>query len=220
MSRRDLRKRWVTEVLRSERIGDACRVLLLAMAQQMTDSGAVSMRRDDLAAILNRHPRRVAERMAEARQAGFLDLLAGGHRGRPVEYAAKIPAAGKGAGERHPIAGKGAGERTPGSAPFPRSADLDPERAPIQKQSASVSERLAVEVRRERRDDHHGSRAEREHGEMKDGIKGGWAQTPAATAAADLGHDATTDAAPTRQRRQLRTARTRETEHGEVSRDR
>ncbi|MGI8680655.1 MAG: hypothetical protein ACR2JO_00675 [Mycobacteriales bacterium] len=186
MTRRNVRDRWTVEVLRSEQVGDACRVLLLTMALEMAERGTVSVERRTLAAALNRHPQRVAERIAEAREAGLLDLVSGAHRGRPAQYVAVIPSA-----ESVPVSGtqsrgKGTGERYALAVRIPRSADVDSERAPIRESSASVSEHLAVVQHRERRDDHDGARALGEHDESKSRGEAQNSTTPVTVAAAVL----------------------------------
>ncbi len=168
MSRRNVRDRWTVEVLQSDRIGDGCRVLLLVMARGMTAGGVVSVRRDQLAETLGRHPQRVAERIGEAKRAGLLDQTGGGHRGHAAEYRATIrPAESvRDIGTQSPESVRDIGTR--GAVRNPRSAASESERVPIEKDCVSVSEHLAVDEGRERRDDHDGSRAEPEHND-KDG---------------------------------------------------
>ncbi len=108
MRRRGLRDRWADEVERSDRIGNACRVLLLAMARRMTDAGSVSIPREQLAEMLNTYPSRITERIVEAKRAGLLDQTGGGYRGRTASYVAVLPAR-KVTGERSPIAANGDG---------------------------------------------------------------------------------------------------------------
>lgn len=106
MKRRGLRDRWEAEVFRSKAIGDACRVLLLAMARHMTDGGSVSIPRDQLAAVIGKHSSRVTAHIAEARQAGLLDQTGPGFRGRTACYVAVLPAP-KVTGDQSPFAEKG-----------------------------------------------------------------------------------------------------------------
>jgi len=163
MRARTVRDRWEAEVLRSGRIGDACRVLLMLMARQMSDTGMVAAKREDLAETIGRHPQRVAERIAEARSAGLLDLIAAGKKGHPAEYSAVIPAAGLRTDLQYAIDRKRTGLRYAKSVRNPRSDPADSERVPIEKDSASVSEHVAVNQHRERRDDHDGNRASLDH---------------------------------------------------------
>ncbi len=102
MSRpKDVRGRWVAEIRSSSKIGDACRVLLMVMADDMTERGYVSVPREKLAKAIGRHPQRVTERIAEAITKGYLVRLQTGHRGRAGEkgmtssYAASFPASGQ-----------------------------------------------------------------------------------------------------------------------------
>lgn len=117
MTRRAVRDRWIVEVLRSDRIDAACRVLMLALATSMTEKGAVSVPRDILAAMLDRHPSRITERIVEAKRAGLLDQTGRGHRGRSATYQAVLPS-GKVTGERSPMARKVTGERSPEPVTF------------------------------------------------------------------------------------------------------
>lgn len=89
--RRGLRARWRAEVVRSPRITDSVRVVLLVLAEHMTDAGYVSVPRSRLAAELNRSPRRITERIEKAREAGFLDVVRRGMPGRTAEYVATMP---------------------------------------------------------------------------------------------------------------------------------
>lgn len=116
-SRNGIRERWIAEVLRADYIGDACRVLLLVLARNMTDRGAVSVPRHKLATMLGKPERRISERIAEAVKAGLLSRLGGGYRGRTAEYMAYLPGR-KGAGRQHSLSGKDAGTGVPETAPF------------------------------------------------------------------------------------------------------
>lgn len=108
MSARDgLRDRWIAEVYRADYIGDACRVLMLALAMMMTDRGHVTIQRHVLADTLGKHERRISERLSEACAAGLLDR-SGGYRGRTTEYTAYMPTR-KGCGSTAPNQGKGCG---------------------------------------------------------------------------------------------------------------
>jgi hypothetical protein len=88
-----VRNVWVAEVRRSTEIGDACRVLLLTMAAEgMTEKGYVSIPRARLAELLNRHPQRITERIAEAVKVGFLVRVGGkAHEGKTASFAANFP---------------------------------------------------------------------------------------------------------------------------------
>jgi len=168
VSRRNVRERWIAEVLRTERIGDACRVLLLVMARHMSDTGIAAITRDQLAAIIGRHPQRVAERISEARRCGLLNVLSAGTKARPTEYIAVIPASESRTDVQYAIDRKRTGLRYAKSVRNPRSAAAESERVPIRESSVSVSEHLAVDQGREPRTDHDDSRAKGDHDD-KDG---------------------------------------------------
>jgi len=92
MSRRDgFRDRWRVEVIRSARISDSVRVVLIVLAGRMTDAGYVSVPRTELSALIGRSPRRITERIEKAREAGYLDQVRRGRPGRTAEYQAILP---------------------------------------------------------------------------------------------------------------------------------
>jgi hypothetical protein len=78
-------------VISSARISDSVRVVLIVLADEMTDTGYVSVPRQRLAALLNRSPRRITERLEKAREAGYLDVVQRGRPGRTAEYQATLP---------------------------------------------------------------------------------------------------------------------------------
>lgn len=82
---------WRRVVLASPRITDSTRVLLLELAEHMEPDLTVSMPRVELAAALNRSERRIAERIAAAHEAGFLDTVSPGYRGHTAVYIATFP---------------------------------------------------------------------------------------------------------------------------------
>jgi hypothetical protein len=88
--RAGLRDRWRVEVLRTKSVPDACRVLLLVLADHMTDAGYVSIPQATLAQILDVHPRRITERVTQAKRANLLHQR-GGYSGRTSEYIALLP---------------------------------------------------------------------------------------------------------------------------------
>jgi DNA-binding Lrp family transcriptional regulator len=92
-------------------------VLLLLMADTMTDRGLVSVPQERLADQLGVEPRRVKARIAEAKAARLIDRVGGGYSGRTAEYIAIIPAR-LGTAQRTPISGKGAGLRHPLNGPL------------------------------------------------------------------------------------------------------
>lgn len=164
MRRRGLRDRWADEVERSDRIGNACRVLLLAMARRMTDAGSVSIPREQLAEMLNTYPSRITERIVEAKRAGLLDQTGGGYRGRTASYVAVLPAK-KVTGERSPIAANGDGQAvtisghlSEGSDGATRPGKVTGERSP----NAGAHVRVPYE-RRETEPNHDDSGAPLDH---------------------------------------------------------
>ena len=72
VSRRD---EWRAEVIKSSRISDSVRVVLIVLADTMTDAGYVSIPRSAIARAINRSPRRVTERLELAREAGYLAIV-------------------------------------------------------------------------------------------------------------------------------------------------
>lgn len=72
-------------------ITDSTRVVLLVLADHMTDHGYVSVPRSTIAKTINRSHRRVTERLQDARTAGLLDVVRSGRPGRTAEYVAVIP---------------------------------------------------------------------------------------------------------------------------------
>lgn len=102
------RDRWVRAVLADTRIGDACKVVLVAFATHMSDAGYVSVPRDVIAAMVGKHPSRVTESVTVARRVGLLDQVGGGYRGRTAEYVAVLPGR-KVTGRRSPNPANGDG---------------------------------------------------------------------------------------------------------------
>jgi hypothetical protein len=97
VSRRD---EWRTEVIRSSLISDSVRVVLLVLADTMTDTGCVSVPRSRIAAAINRSPRRVTERLELAREAGYLAITRAGKPGQTAAYMARLPDLSHGADGR------------------------------------------------------------------------------------------------------------------------
>jgi DNA-binding Lrp family transcriptional regulator len=90
--RRTVRDRWVAEVWSSRAIKDGCRVLMLLLAEDMTESGyAAAVAREEWAERLGIAPRRVTERITEATKAGLLTKVGGGYNGQTARYAAQLP---------------------------------------------------------------------------------------------------------------------------------
>lgn len=75
----------------SDRIGDSCRVLLLLLAEHMTDAGYVSIPRETITAQLGVSSRRITARITEACRGGLLDQTGGGYHGVTARYVAVIP---------------------------------------------------------------------------------------------------------------------------------
>lgn len=91
MTRGTLRDRWRREVYKTSRVGDACKLLLIAMADDMRDDGYVTVPREELALRLGRADRRISERLAEAVDARLLDRVQRGQKGRTATYRALLP---------------------------------------------------------------------------------------------------------------------------------
>ena len=105
------RDQWVEEVFRTPLITDSTRVVLLALAFEMDESGLVSFRRKDLAARLGRSDRRVGDRIANAIDAGYLRRISRGQRNGLGRYQATLPGDSSG----HPgVPKSNAVFRTPG----------------------------------------------------------------------------------------------------------
>ena len=85
--RRDV---WHAEVLRTKAIPDACRVLLLVLAERMSDGAYVSISQKALADLLDVDTRRISGRVTQAKRAGLLRQT-GGYRGRTSEYQGVLP---------------------------------------------------------------------------------------------------------------------------------
>jgi DNA-binding Lrp family transcriptional regulator len=115
VSRRTVRDAWLSEVLRSPLIGDACRVLLLHMAtvstvrtkggHPMTDTGRIKVSRDELAEALGVKPNRITNRVTEATRKGLLRKVGGGHNGQTAIYAAQVQSRRKGVGSTDTYSG-------------------------------------------------------------------------------------------------------------------
>lgn len=91
MSDGTFRGRWIDEVFRAPSISDAVRVALLALAMEMNEAGEVSTPRPELAHRLSRSERRVAGRLSDAIDAGYLARTGRGQKGRTASYRGVIP---------------------------------------------------------------------------------------------------------------------------------
>lgn len=91
MSDGTYRGRWEDEVFRSPLITDSTRVALLALVRHMDDAGRVSVPREELVVRLGRNRRKVDARIAAAVEAGFLERLVRGQKGRTAVYQAVAP---------------------------------------------------------------------------------------------------------------------------------
>lgn len=118
MPRRRNREDWRRAVMRDPRITDATRVLLLVMFDYVRTDMTVSVPRRDLADMLQRSERRIAERVQNAQEAGLLgkDPIVRGRKGRTAVYACLFPDV-QGDGLQHPMDDtKGARNRHPKNA--------------------------------------------------------------------------------------------------------
>lgn len=75
-------------MLRTNAVTDACRVLLLALYDDMREDGYVCVPREDLARRLGRSERRISERLEQAVDARLLDRVQRGQKGRTASYRA------------------------------------------------------------------------------------------------------------------------------------
>lgn len=89
---------WRRVVLRSPRINDSVRVLLLYLADHMRANRTVSVPRSKIADDLGRSERRISERVSAAHAAGFLDTVEPGYRGHVPVYQGLFPEAERGTG--------------------------------------------------------------------------------------------------------------------------
>lgn len=96
MTRRRTVEDWRREVIRSHKINDGTRVLLMLLADRMTVTRQVSVPRADLAKMLNRAERRISERIAAAHEAGFLSTISAGYRKHTAVYQGTFPDAESG----------------------------------------------------------------------------------------------------------------------------
>lgn len=94
-ARQTVRDRWVAAVLASD-LNNSTKVVLWALSRSMTEEGRAKRRRDDLADDCGQlNPRRISDRIKEARDAGFLVAAAGGSNGQVVQYFAQLPSGPK-----------------------------------------------------------------------------------------------------------------------------
>ncbi|MFI7644106.1 hypothetical protein [Nonomuraea sp. NPDC049400] len=84
------RAHWLRAVIKATHITDSVRVLLMALALHMDASGRVSVPREDLAALLGRNERKVAERVKLALESGLLLRTVRGQKHRVAVYQAAI----------------------------------------------------------------------------------------------------------------------------------
>lgn len=78
-------------MLRSYTLTPATKLLLLTMAQHMSEDRRVSVPREDLARQMRVHPQRVAERIRKAKDAGYLTQVGGGYKGTTAIYEGVFP---------------------------------------------------------------------------------------------------------------------------------
>ena len=120
-ARAGIRDKWVPKVLHSD-VNDGCKLLLVTMARLMADDGTVEILREELAALLGVHPRRITERINAAVKARLLDRQGGGYNHHPTRYIAVIPSPVNGAANPHHSAqrerSEWCGNPHPRSAPF------------------------------------------------------------------------------------------------------
>lgn len=112
MSRaKDVRERWIAEVLRTDAVNNSCKVVLFAMYRHMTEAGRVSYPRERLAAEVGfKNEQRVTDRIKEAKDAGLIDVVHSGYRGKTAIYEAMLPRP-KAPRDGVPLEAKGNGPR-------------------------------------------------------------------------------------------------------------
>ncbi len=197
--RRHVREVWHEEVLRTQLVKDACRVLLLHMATAkdsqgrhlMTETGRIRVRREVLAEALGVNPKRITDRITEATRTGLLVKTGGGYNGQVAEYTAqpqarKVPVPPVPSGGPTSLA---AFVKVPANGGPSESAEPVPSAPPDRSQSVTkvptepatyVRARARVHYRnRETKPAPDGSRVERDHdGTSQAGTYEGWHPTP------------------------------------------
>lgn len=103
--------RWLDEIAGSAHLSAEVKVLLMTAARFMDASGVYSLPREDLAALLKCHPRKISEKHRAAIDAGYLVRLSAGVRGHTAEFQAQIP--GIPAPNRVPTIGTQTRDRVP-----------------------------------------------------------------------------------------------------------
>lgn len=109
-----MRDRWRAAVLTTTDIDGETRAMLVVLLDWMSDTGRVSVPRDRLADLFAVDRRRITERIKRARDAGLLDKVGGGYRGRTAIYDAVIPSR-KVAGSQPPFGDRHLSPRTNGT---------------------------------------------------------------------------------------------------------
>jgi hypothetical protein len=89
--RKSWRDEWRAAVLKDPRISNACRVLMLVLADMMRGDGYICRSRSELARVLGVHPSRITQRLNEAVDAGILARIVEGKPGRLAVYQAMRP---------------------------------------------------------------------------------------------------------------------------------
>ncbi|MFG1963151.1 hypothetical protein [Nonomuraea sp. NPDC049028] len=84
------RAHWLRAVMRSPQVTDSLRVLLMTLALLMDANGRVSVPRKDLAALLERSDRKMADKFKVALKSGFLVQTARGQKNQTAVYMAAI----------------------------------------------------------------------------------------------------------------------------------
>jgi hypothetical protein len=84
------RAHWLRAVMRSPQVTDSLRVLLMTLALFMDADGRVSVPREDLARLLDRSDRKMADKFKDALASGFLVQTARGQKHQTAVYMAAI----------------------------------------------------------------------------------------------------------------------------------
>ena len=178
MSRRTVRERWITAVLRSD-LTNVTKLILVALGQQMDENGRVRYPRERLAADVGlKTVQRVTDRIKEAKDKGWLIADGGGINGTVAQYYAEIPgtslrgtsSAGRGNGQRGTRNGVPDQQEKAGSGTSPRG----------------VIHARATHRNREQESAPDGSRADRDHdGTSTSAVKASWLPTPSKRPSSD-----------------------------------
>lgn len=85
---------WRAAMLRSPALNDRTKLVMVVLADRINADGLIIVEREEVASALGwLHVQRVSERLTEARNKGFLDLVKHGGRGKPAQFSPTLPSA-------------------------------------------------------------------------------------------------------------------------------